>query len=273
MPRARLRPATIARVSGLCVILAGAARGEVRLVQDGASRYEIVLLEKSTRAARLAATELQTFVERSTGVSIPVTSSPDPAKHHVYVGPHPWSTAAGVSAGDLPPEGFHLRTVGADLHIVGSDSDHNPETVRTALPAYCGTLTGVYELLERYAGIMFCWHDELGTVIPRVPSITIPDGDVTDAPDWSYRALAYSPEGAARTRFGRRLRLGHSYTTHHAHAWHRILPVEEYGEEHPEYFAEIDGKRQARYYLSHHGGQVCTTNPDVIRIFADAAIA
>ena len=257
----------------LGLTLATTVCGDIQLVQDGASGHEIVLAEESLRAARLAAKELQTFVERSTGAKLPITATPSPDKHHVYVGPNQWSQAAGVSADDLPPEGFRIRTAGADLHVVGSDSNHDPKTVRTALPAYCGTVTGVFELLERTIGLMFCWHDDLGTVVPRTSTVTVPDLDITAAPDWSYRALAYSPEGATRALFGRRLRLGHSYTTYHAHAWHRILPVEKYGEEHPEYFAEIDGKRQARYYLSRHGGQVCTTNPDVVRIFADAAIA
>ena len=53
-------------------------------------------------------------------------------------------------------------------------------------------------------------------------------------------SLAYSPEGETSKRYGRRLRLWHPYTVSHGHAWYRILPIEEYGEEHPEYYAEIE---------------------------------
>jgi len=120
--------------------------------------------------------------------------------------------------------------------------------------------------------VVFAWHDELGTVVPQQREIVIPEVDFTDTPDWSYRWLAYGPVDQTYKLLGRRLRLGSTITTGCGHAWYRILSAEEYGEEHPEYFALVDGKRRTTYYLGHHGEQVCTSNPEAIEIFAQTAI-
>lgn len=254
------------------VLLAFPARSEIILVREGRSQYEIVIPEKPVRAVTVAAAELRDFVAKSTGVELQIVRTPTSDMHHIFLGANPFSAAEGVTPDDLAPEGFHLKTVGRNLHIVGRDNNRDPRTVKSNTPVECGTMNGVYELLEKHLGVMFCWHDDLGTVVPRKAEIVIPESDITDAPDWSYRVLSYAPEGAVRKLYGRRLRLGHAFTVQHSHSWFRICPVDTYGEEHPEYFAEIDGKRRARHYLGHHGGQVCTTNPEVVEIFAQAAI-
>ena len=48
------------------------------------------------------------------------------------------------------------------------------------------------------------------------------------------------------------------------HTFKALVPVEKYFEEHPEYYAEIEGKR-----CSHYDGlfaQLCVTNPEVVGI-------
>ncbi|MDP6353772.1 MAG: DUF4838 domain-containing protein [Planctomycetota bacterium] len=256
----------------VCSFCLSSSRAEIVLVDRGQSDFAIVLSPEGTRAGLLAARELRRFIRKSTGAELEILKTPREGKPHVFVGPNEVSARAGIEGEDLPAEGFHLKTAGRDIHIVGHDTQGNPQRVAGSNNVQTGTLSGVYEFLERCAGVMFCWHDDLGTIVPKHERLLIPDLDVKDAPDWDYRMLAYSPEGQAGKLFGRRLRLGHPLTFSHGHAWYRILPIEKYGKEHPEYFAEIDGKRRARYYLGHHGGQVCTSNADVVKIFAEAAI-
>jgi len=241
------------------------------VIANGRSTYQIVLDRQATKVGRLAAQELQHFVEQASGVKLPIVSQPTEGLDQIFVGPNPASEAAGVRAEGLPAEGFRMKTVGPDIHIVGDDAYRGTLDVERSSATRCGTLSGVYEFLERFARVLFLWHDELGTIVPRLERLAVNDLDVTDGPDWSYRALPYSPEGATQGLFGRRLRLGHAHTVSHSHAWHQILPIDKYGAEHPEYYAEIDGRRQAKHYLGHHGGQVCTSNPEVIEIFARTA--
>ena len=135
-----------------------------------------------------------------------------------------------------------------------------------------GTLYGAYEFLERYYGMLFAWHDDLGTITPPHKELTIQSMHIVDAPDCSYRQFTKSPAGKANEVFGRRLRLGHPLQVRHEHNWHRIMPPDVYGKEHPEWFAEINGKRYPKHYAEKRGGQVRTSNAQVVEHFAKAAI-
>jgi hypothetical protein len=255
------------------LLLCAPAQAVDRVIADGgASRYEIVCDKAAGKVARLAAKELQSFLQQATGACLPIVAEPSPDRGRLFVGDNPHSAAAGVRSQGLRPEGFRLTTVGQDVHIIGVDQLRGSADPAVVGPGQVGTLTGVYEFLERSAGVMFLWHDDLGTIVPKHEKLVVPDLDVNSAPDWSYRSLPYSPEGATGRLFGRRLRLGQQLGMSHSHAWHRILPAEKYGAEHPEYFAEIGGRRRAVYYSEHHGGQVCTSNPQVVERFAQAAI-
>ena len=235
--------------------------------------YEIVTAPEANPATMLAAKELRMWFKESTGVELPQVTEASKAKKHLFLGPNAWSAAAGVTADGLKAEGYRLRTIGDDIHIVGVDVHRGSLEPKRTSGTQTGTLSGVIDLLERCAGIRFFWHDKLGTIVPKNERVVVPELDITAEPEWKYRWLAYSPEGkCGDDMFARRLRLGHSHTVTHSHAWHQIAPVEKFGKEHPEWFAEIDGVRKPEYYLEHHGGQVCTTNAEVIDLFAKAAV-
>lgn len=261
----------------ICLTLsAGITRSQAAervFIDQGTSRYEVVCAADANAATQLAAKELRTWVKAATGVDLPQVTTPDTDRPHLFIGSNPWSDRAGITTAGLKPEGYHIRTVGDDLHIVGMDVLRGSLMPRRVSATQTGTLSGVYDFLEQQLGIQFLWHDPLGTIVPKHARVVLPDLDTTSAPAWSYRHLAYGPEGQVDgTLFGRRLRLGHPYTVTHSHAWFSIAPIEKYGKAHPEWYAELDGKRQPAYYMQHHGGQVCTTHPQVIELFAQAAI-
>ena len=274
IPRLRTAPTPATSVLMLVALLAAGARADVTVIDRGASNHEIVVNAEAGPVAAFAAQELCQFIEQSTGVKLPIVAEATDGRGHIYVGANPASATAGVKPDDLKPEGFHLKTIGRDIHIVGADTGGDPRKINRNAPVQCGTLSGVYEFLERYLDVLFAWHDGLGTVVPRHESLVLPDVDFTDAPDWSYRTLPYSPEGQSYALFGRRLRLGMTLSVRHSHNWFSMVPAEKYGQEHPEYFALVGGERRARYASAqHHGGQLCTSNPEVIDICAQAAIA
>lgn len=246
---------------------------ERALCLGGMSDYEIVCAPDANPATRLAVKELRMWFKQSTGVELPQVNAPSKGKKHVFLGSNTWSAAVGVTADDLKPEGYRLKTVGDDIHIVGVDVHRGSLEPKRTSGTQTGTLSGVIDLLERCAGVRFFWHDKLGTIVPKNKRVVVPELDITAEPDWKYRWLAYSPEAkCGDDMFARRLRLGHCHTVTHSHAWHQIAPVEKFGKEHPKWFTEIDGVRKPEYYLERHGGQVCTTNAEVIDLFAKAAI-
>lgn len=253
----------------LLLFTTAAFAGDRVFIENGTSGYEIVHAVDANAATTLAARELNTWLKQSTGIELPVVTTPTPKRKHVFIGRSQWS----ISADGLKSEGYHLKTVGADIHIVGVDVLRGSLQPKRVSATQTGTLSGVCDFLEHYLGIQFLWHDKLGTIVPKHERVIVPDLDISTAPAWTYRYLAYSPENkCGDDMFARRLRLGHSHTVSHSHSWHQIMPVEKYGKEHPEWFAEIDGKRKPEYYMEHHGGQVCTTNPEVIEVFAKAAV-
>ena len=246
------------------------------LVRNGEPVHNMICLpnDQADPAAVLALKEYRSLVKKATGhepvrVGKPVAGSPT-----IFFGRNPWSTKAGITATDLPSEGFRIRSVGQDIHIVGRDTPKvGAHRVAARVGMEPGTLFGTYEFLERYYGMLFAWHDDLGTITPTQTDLTIRSMNVVDAPDCSYRQFTKSPEGNANEVFGRRLRLGHPLKVRHEHNWHRIMSPDVYGKEHPEWFAEINGQRYPKHYAEKRGGQVCTSNPQVVEHFAEAAIA
>lgn len=256
------------RLALLLLATSAFARDRV-LVDHGHSDYEIVQAADDNAATALAAREFNLWLKETTGVMLPVVATASPARKHVFIG----AGASSLGVDGLKPEGYRLKTVGDDIHIVGVDVQRGSLQPKRAAASQTGTLSGVYDLLERSVGVQFLWHDKLGTIVPKHERVIVQDLDIETAPAWTYRFLAYSPEGkCGEDIFARRLRLGHSYTISHSHSWHQIMPVEKYGKAHPEWFAEIDGVRKPAYYMEHHGGQICTTNEEVIEVFAKAAI-
>lgn len=248
---------------------------DITLVKDGRPQHNMYCLpnDQADPAAVLALKEYRALVKRATGVEPKRVSEPAPGQPTIFFGRNPWSAKAGVTTNGLPSEGFRIQTIGQDIHIVGRDTPKKgAHQVHARVGMEPGTLFGAYEFLERAYGVLFAWHDELGTIVPPVRQASIKSLRVVDGPDWSYRQFTKSPDGQANELFGRRLRLGHPIEVRHEHAWHRIMSPDVYGKAHPEWFAEINGKRYPKHYAEKRGGQVCTSNPEVIEHFARAAI-
>ncbi len=251
-------------------------RQEIVLVRDGRPVHNLICLpnDEADPAAVLALKEYRSLVKKATGVEPARVEKPVAGTPTIFFGRNPWSIEAGITSEGLPSEGFRIRSIGQDIHIVGRDTPKvgaHQVAARTGMEP--GTLYGTYEFLERCYGMLFAWHDDLGTIIPPQKDLTTPSMHLVDAPDCSYRQFTKSPEGQANEVFGRRLRLGHPLEIRHEHNWHRIMSPDVYGKEHPEWFAEIDGHRYPKHYSEKRGGQVCTSNPQVVEHFAKAAIA
>lgn len=251
------------------------ATTEIVLVRDGKPVHNMYCLpnDEADPAAVMALKEYRALVKKATGVEPLRVEEPIPGTPTIFFGRNPWSTKAGVTSEGLGSEGFRIKTVGQDIHIVGRDTPGvGAHRVTGSMGMEPGTLYGTYEFLERSYDMLFAWHDDLGTIVPTHENLTIKSIGFEDAPDCSYRQFTKSPAGLANEIFGRRLRLGHPFDVRHEHNWHRIMSPDEYGQQHPEWFAEINGKRYPKHYSEKRGGQVCTSNPEVVEHFAQAAI-
>ena len=201
--------------------------------------------------ALFAAKEMRYYLDRITAASfrIEVAGSPAPG---IYIG-----DVCGIDTTALGEDGFHILTDGERLCIAGGTR---------------GVLYGVYEFLETLGCRFFTHNCEK---IPSRPTLELTqEYDLQRTPAFEYRAHNYSdavqnPRFALKCRFNganhplpRRMG-GHMPYAWFVHSFDHMLPVSVYGEAHPEYFAQVNGKR-----LVQNAGrtQLCLTNEEVFDI-------
>jgi hypothetical protein len=233
-------------------------RADVVLVDDGRPAAVIVTPDQPNAVVRYAAEELASHLEKASGVRLPVvTESAVPAapKSRVFLGATRAAQAAGIESAVLPPEAARLLTRANTLFIAGRDGGGDPLDRDTS----AGTLFGVYEWLERGLGVRWLWPGESGLHVPRVRNVRARELEAFVQPQFFQRhlrsglsfksehpALGFTPKAAAayareQTVFLRRHRLGRSERFSYGHAFTDWW--QKYGQEHPEWFQLVNGKR------------------------------
>lgn len=121
----------------------------------------------------------------------------------------------------------------------------------------------IYELLDEL-GCRWFTPGELGECIPRLASITLAERDATLSPSTASRNIWYADDA-----FRRRNRLG-GFAYSAGHALEGYVTKEQL-EQHPEWNAEIGGKREL--HRCDVGHRLCWANPEVSAAVADTVIA
>ena len=225
------------------------------LAKGGRTSYVIVLAQDATPAEPRAASELQRFLEESTGAHFPIVDDVGtPAEHEIMVGRsrHTQALGADVVPGDLGSEEFVVRTVGRRLVIAGGGTR--------------GTLYGVYRFLEGELGCR--WFTARVSRIPRHARLDVGPLDLRGKPvleyrepffreafdgDWAARNLANSAHSSLAAIHGGKVRYGPF-----VHTFETLLPSKQHFAEHPEWYSEINGTRISDQ------PQLCLTNPEVL---------
>jgi len=191
-----------------------------------------------------AAADLVEFVEKMSGARLDVRT---------------------VGEGERPPAGAPAIVLGALAIEMGLPEP--PKT--TSLDGYCLQTKGNHLLVAgesaistRFAVTHFLEHhgcrwfmaNKWGEVIPALKAMSLDGFNVSEKPDFKYRNVwGFVP--TARARLG-------GMDLPNRHDWEHVSP-DKYFKDHPEYFALRGGQRRP-------GGWLCTSHPDVARLFADA---
>ncbi len=221
--------------------------------------WDIVVADAAIPAEKYAAEEFQRWFGRATRMRLPLHALAESVTHHVYIGPD----AASLHSATMGEEEVRIVVEGDWVVIAGG----RPR----------GTLYGVYQFLEDYLGVRFLTYDH--TYVPDASVLKIPCGMYSYNPLFSFRWSFYR-ENTEHPIFAARLRVntvtnderlgGKTGQTLINHSFHALVPFSEYGADHPEYYALVDGKRDTRTHGS--GPQLCVTNPGSIEVAAAAAI-
>lgn len=230
--------------------------------------WDIVVAEDASPSELYAAEEFQSHFRLATGIQLPIANTTDRPGRHVFVG-----VSTAMKAGAV---GFDISDFGPeDLRIVVRDQNM---AIAGGRPR--GTLYGVYTFLEDYLGVRFLTADHTHVPKARAPHVLEPV-DRFYGPPLSFRWSFYG-ENRANPAFAARLRNntitddaklgGRTPTGLISHTFGRQIPSQKYGKEHPEYFAERDGKRLASVEGDWFGTEPCLTNPDVLRIVTESVL-
>ena len=237
--------------------------------------WDIVVAPDALPSEAFAAEELQGFLEQAGAGRLPILgktdqSDPsDPSDHHVFVGPG--------QAMQGHPLGFSVEEFGdEDFRIVIRD-----DVIIIAGGRPRGTLYGVYTFLEDYVGVRFLAPDH--THVPPIGEWRVVGSvDRFYHPPLAFRWSFYAETNwhalfAARNRTNTvptEARLGGKTGLQNInHSFCHLMPSKEFGKEHPEYYALVDGQRLADVANDGVQTELCLTNPDVLRIVTERVLA
>ncbi|MHB1457786.1 MAG: DUF4838 domain-containing protein, partial [Armatimonadota bacterium] len=201
--------------------------------------------------------------EKASGTKLPVVEDGVPVEGPaLHIGNTSFAAGCNLSLDDLTYDGYVVSPQGTNLVISGRTDQ--------------GTIYGIYGFLHDYIGARWYMPYELWQVVPKTDPLAVEIKQSINNPDFPYRVWQagwYSPlitEWCTRNRITTYMfePLDSPYRTFN-HNLYTIFTKSKYGESHPEYFSEIEGKRYIPDDDSGRG-QPCFTDPGVIRTTVEA---
>lgn len=262
------------------------------LVEDGTSAYGIVLADGAAEPEQFAARELSRYLFEMSGARLPVGSQPR-GDRSVLVGAA-LPAAVRRELDGQPEDAFLIRTDGRRLLLAGA----NPRATLYAVYAFLESLgIGFPRPGQSYLLAQVEPPGPQEETVPRRRTVLVPPTDRLEKPSFRYRALVLFPlvkdralreiDWMAKNRFNwvhlitntdlaewdrqrvrevllPQLRKRGLHVQGIGHSFFAFLPPEKYAAAHPEYFAEVNGKRQTQ---DGRGG-LCVSNPEVAEVMA-----
>ena len=228
------------------------------LIDEGKSPYSIIIPMDAIPSERYAAEELQKYLERISGVKLPIAPDDQPvSKYEILLGNNTHLQGLGlqIDLAKLGPEGFLIKTFNNYLVISGG----RPR----------GTLYGVYTLLEEKLGVR--WFTPEVEYVPRMKCIEIPPLNEIQIPALEYREVFWSEmlrdaDFAARHRLnGQHYHLAEKHGGRavvfypFVHSLDQLIP-RDVCEQQPDFWPMVGGKRVSGYV------QRCLSNPKLVKM-------
>ena len=196
-----------------------------KLVDDGNPCADIVIADKPPRMVKLAAEELQAYIEKISGAKLKITNAPgSDVPAHIYVGRSAFTDKLKITDAGLKYGAFRMVSGSNWLVLLGHDNEFTPpkpymsghgDRARTVqewdsltgenwgLPYWelfknynspelgweldeRGSLNAVYEFL-RLQGVRWYLPDPLGEIVPRQASLELSEINKTVQPDFALR--------------------------------------------------------------------------------------
>lgn len=287
----------IALITAIITVLSAS---DIVIVKEGVPAAEIIIPEKPTRSAQMAAYELQHVVKLITGGELLIVKKNSPGKLPIYVGC--------AEKGTFKGEKYQLSVSPTQIRLEGNDTEdytlvdykdertfpgtgYNYWTPRQ-IYNFHSTMFAVYDFLEILCGVRFYSFGDLGIALEKRKTLAVkpferiyePQADAFRYSTFSYRDQKGAPERdqrLLRLRWRMNRLFGEVNHTTDSLIWRYWGPAKGYEsvfiEKRPQYFIQGYEKMPSGDSRTLYPGdnpppaQVCTSHPDVIKYFAGEA--
>ena len=242
------------------VLLSGASSAAVEVVRDGqaqAAIWHYAAPEEPKGARRRssvvtdadAARDLAKYLQQMSGATVEVKAvakgtRPEAGRTAIVLGEMALDVGLPKPPQTISGDGYRILTKDPMLLMAGE----TPTSTCFAVSHFLETL-----------GCRWYFDNPIGEVVPEMKTISAEKLDIAEKPDFAIRRM-WGPNWGGAEAWGRHNRLG-GLPANTGHDW-QYVPTAQYAEAHPEYYSLRAGARKP-------GGWVCTTNPDVIRLFVE----
>src|SRR6185437_2655257 len=209
------------------------------------SGYQIVVSFKADALEKQAAQQLQQYLSKLSGTEIQVVAESDyKGKRAIYIGKTDYANAQKIDFNKIAGDGYVYKSAGKNLIIAGGNKK--------------GVLYGIYDFLE---GLGFRKLAPDYVYIPKVKENDPAKLDRSFSPSITYRTTSYGQMGDQEYNDWNKLSSRSDWGLF-VHTFATLMPPEQYGKTHPEYYSLVNGVRQP-------ATQLCLSNQEV----ADVLIA
>jgi hypothetical protein len=206
------------------------------------AEYQIVVPDQANPVEQQAAEKLQHYVTEMSRKTLILKKEGDyrsgPA---FFIGQTLYAKTRAINFKELKEDGFAYHPAGKNLIIAGGTGK--------------GTLYGIYGLLELWG---FRMYTSASIHIPDAGSISIPKNELVVVPVVQYRTTSYRDARDPEYTDWQRLSSRNDWGLF-VHTFNELVPPDQYGKTHPEYYSLIDGNRLP-------GTQLCLSNREVLAL-------
>lgn len=223
------------------------------IASEGKPRATLIVSPQANAFEAQALEELSSYFQRICGAQLPTAqgdaTAVSPGTSPILIG------RAAVEFGPLrmtrrefTEDGFTLKVQAGALLVAGA----GPR----------GTLLAAYRLLQE-VGCRWFFPGEFGEVVPKRPTIVIPDLNISGKPEFPHRYIAVDGNDEATGLWALRngLTVGDPLAVKSVE---ELVPPEEFFADHPEFYALVGGVRRPPH--------LCLSNPQVLEVAANRVV-
>ena len=180
------RKSTVGLVLFLVSVASTNVHAALKFVDGGQPACVLVVADEPTAAASQGAADLQMWLKRSSGATVPIRKESEaadaPNTTRILIGDTQQTRSLGVKSEELGLEEIIVKTFPRALVIIGDDE--RPDGVKLT-----GTVLAVDVFAEDFLGVRMLWPGPLGEIVPKRKTIRVGNISIRRKPTLLQRSV------------------------------------------------------------------------------------